>query len=61
MTCERCHGLLMPTRLSDPKEPDHGRWSIPAVKCANCGDILDWKIRRHRQLSRAWKALEVLA
>lgn len=62
MTCTRCQGLLLPTRLYDRRSaPSVRRWGLAAMRCAICGDIVERKILEHRLLSRARHSLEVPA
>lgn len=46
MTCPKCQGLMVVERFYDFFD----RFS--AGKCLNCGEVLDYKIRENRLLSR---------
>ena len=45
MCCERCDGLMVLDRLVDLRSSE--LW-LSAWRCANCGNVVDDQIRRHR-------------
>ncbi len=45
MSCERCDGLMVLDRFDDPRSSE--LW-LCAWRCANCGNVVDDQIRRHR-------------
>jgi hypothetical protein len=45
MRCERCEGLMVLDRLVDLESSE--LW-LSAWRCANCGNVVDDQIRRHR-------------
>jgi uncharacterized Zn finger protein len=45
MPCERCNGLMVLDRLVDLESSE--LW-LYAWRCANCGNVVDDQIRRHR-------------
>ena len=47
--CPRCGGLLVLTYYQDILE-DSGETTIPALRCAICGEIIDPVILANRQL-----------
>lgn len=47
--CLRCDGLMVPTGLVGV--PDSTR-SLPAWRCVNCGDVVDFAILQHRTFRR---------
>lgn len=48
LPCQRCGGLVVPTRLFGPSSDHRGFESSRAWRCVNCGDVFDLLILRHR-------------
>ena len=52
MECPRCHGLMHNQTYIDP-QGESGIISITALRCLNCGEVVDPVILRNRSASPA--------
>lgn len=52
ITCQRCHGLMVPDRFQDLQD-ETGQITFYGWRCLVCGDIVDPLIHAHRQAHRA--------
>ena len=52
MECPRCHGLMQNQTYVDP-EDELGIISIIALRCLNCGEVVDPVILKNRSSSPA--------
>ena len=52
MECPRCHGLMQNQTYIDPQD-ESGIISIVALRCLNCGEVVDPVILRNRDVSPA--------
>ena len=52
MECPRCHGLMQDQTYIDPQD-ESGIISIIALRCVNCGEVLDPIILRNRSSTPA--------
>ena len=57
MSCERCGGLMVIETFSDPMEGESHR-GIDTLRCLNCGNFEDMRIRTNRDISRVPKHVE---